>query len=627
MRAYAKLLLAGLLSTSYSHGIMVTELTNTPNNGKCSLTEAIAVANLNVGTSDCPVQDNDLITFNATLFSQLRASDSISLARIEIDTQVINITDDLTIQAPSVAENEIIIDEYDLIISMKEDPVRNTPFFQLTENTQLTLKGIQFNGSSSPSAAFATLNSNSQLNFINSELKSFGNYDDSLMNTSGLINTADASHSAIINIEESQFHSNFAYGNGVIIRANAEKILITDSVFDSNRAAWNGSEADGGIIAIDGTSQLEVKSSLFARNSAEGNGGVIANLSATASVKIENSNFINNFSLDAGGAIYNQGQLSLYSNAFLKNQSDAYKKDNTIQPGGALYNSVSSSSSIYNTLFALNYIYGSDTVSDCRGAVDVIEYSFINSNDGCSLPVNTLGSLVDSEELPTIYTVKDKDDKLIGYSVKETLVDAADPSGCIGMDGKLLTTDINGNNRAQNFSSDTARCDIGSTEIAPLSVAITAEKTNYSILHNSVINLQDPVFIKLTLKNLGENNLKDINIGFSTPTGFAVKSRGSIKSGNLELFFDVDIAPGEEEDVFIEVVAINNNSSGEFNFQVFSEVEYVELSPSYSDTQVTVNVSSSSNANSSPGSEESTSSSSGGAMWLLPLLALFRRRK
>lgn len=629
----ASIFTASLIFASASQAITVTELTHTENNSECSLQEAIAVANSNVASNDCPADNNDVITIHSNLFE--KDSDDvfsdIEYASIELDPQVNTITDNLTIQAPNVGEFDLFVDAYLLTITFNTNPLKNSPIFQVSTGTQLTLENIIFDGTSAPSAALATLHPDSELNLDNIDVMNFGIYNpgnSSTVNSSGLINTTGAENTANIKITDSRFYKNYSEGNGTILRVNGEKVIIKNSKFESNRALWNGSEADGGSIAVSGNTVLEISDSLFARNSAEGDGGAIANLSSTASIKIENTNFLENFSLDSGGAIYNQGQLNIYSSTLLKNKSDAYKNDNQVYYGGAIFSSASSASHIYNSLLAYNYLYGSSTISDCAGDVDVIEYSFINSSNGCNLPANTGNSMVDVEEIPSIYTVLDDEENLVGYGINEILVDAANPAGCIGMNGTLLLKDINGNRRENKFANSAALCDIGSTEMVPLAVTINADNTNYPINFDSSINNQTPAIIKLTIKNTGNTNLEDLNVIFTTPDGFSVKSGNSVRSGQLQLFFDVDIAPGAQDDVNIAVVAINENVTGSFTFEVFSENPYVSKSPLYTATSTTVQVNSSGNNNQSPSSNESSSSSSsGGAIFLLPLLALLRRKR
>ena len=186
-------------------------------------------------------------------------------------------------------------------------------------------------------------------------------------------NSADSSGGAIANwgelsIVNSAFSGNSAEWNGgAIFNGGIGELNISDSAFSHNSSSdlyaeggaifnWgelsivnstfsgNSADADGGAIA-NGTTykrggELSIVSSAFSHNSARWNGGAINNL---GELSITSSTFSNNLADDDGGAIYNEEELSIVNSTFSGNSADK---------GGAIYNE--EELSIVNSTFSGN---------------------------------------------------------------------------------------------------------------------------------------------------------------------------------------------------------------------------------------------------------------------------------
>lgn len=627
MRLYHRLsAVMGISLSSMTHAVVVDTLTDTANDNLCSFNEAIIVTNTNTPSGDCPGTELDTIEFATGLFQQDNITDDTAVLALTLSSLPINIIDNLTIATPAPdTALSVFIDQYIAAVSFTTDPAMNTAVFDIADNTTFTLQGIHVDGTHAPSATLIALNNNSNLVLNNVKVSNFGNWNPegiSELNNLGLIHGNSA---ADITISDSEFRTNRAAGNGAVLNITADTFNISNSRFEANRAIWNGTTGDGGAIAISGSTQLNIRSSIFSRNSSEGNGGAIAVLSTSAVVKTENSNFIENYALDSGGAIYTQGSATLYNTALLKNRADLYQGDNSVKPGAALFIDNDATVDVFNSLFALNTLAVSGNSNDCFGNLSHIEHSFISSQNGCVLPANTGNSIVDASEIPELITMKDSDDLLIGYKTNSAvLLDAGDASGCKGLDGTTLSSDINGNPRPRPFVNAVARCDIGSVEMQPLTVQITSAQNAYNLPYSGAINT--PENVKLIVRNTGSETLKGINVSFSTPANFAAKSGGQIKSGNLQLFFDISLEPGNSKEINIAMVALADKQNAEIIFNVISEEAYTAASPVFNDTSVTVKLSSGTPADTT-GAANDSSGGGGGALWLLPLSILFMRRR
>ena len=617
----------GITLSSISHAVVVDTTTDTADDNLCSFNEAIIVTNTNIASGDCSGTELDRIEFSTELFHQANVTDDTAVFELALSSLPISITGSLTITAPAPdTTNSVFIDQYIAAVFFTTDPAMNTAVFDIADDATLTLEGVHFDGTNAPSATLIALNSNSNLVLNDVKVSNFGNWNPegtSTLNTLGLIHGSSAGN---ITITDSEFFTNRAAGNGAVLNITADTVNISNSRFEANRAVWNGTTGDGGAIAISGSTQLNIGSTIFGRNSSEGNGGAIAVLSTNAIFKTENSNFIENYSLDSGGAIYTQGTTAIYNTALLKNRADLFQGDSSVKPGAALYIDSAATVETFNSLFELNTLAVSGNSNDCFGNLSRIEYSFISSQNGCTLPANTGNSIVDASEIPPLTTITDSDNLLIGYKTNSAvLLDAGDASGCKGLDGSTLSSDINGNQRPRPFVNAVARCDIGSVEMQPLTVQITTAQNTYNLPYTGAINT--PKNVTLTVKNTGTEQLKGINISFSTPSNFAVKSGNQIKSGSLQLFFDITLEPGSSKDINIAMVALADKQNAEIEFRLISEDPYMVVSPLFNDTFVTVKLSSGTPVDTT-GDDKDSSGSGGGALWLLTFsIILMRRRK
>ena len=141
---------------------------------------------------------------------------------------------------------------------------------------------------------------------------------------------------------------------GVAIQANANNLLVKNSVFDNNKALTSG--ADGGAIWCNATN-LRIINSNFTNNQAS-NAGIHIYLAESASnTIIVGSRFINGIKIGTGSAIvHTNGTIIVYNSVFENNEGDyggalrllsgssninsSSFTDNRATYGGAIYSNV-----------------------------------------------------------------------------------------------------------------------------------------------------------------------------------------------------------------------------------------------------------------------------------------------
>ncbi|MDR2901965.1 MAG: hypothetical protein LBU87_02500, partial [Lactobacillales bacterium] len=152
---------------------------------------------------------------------------------------------------------------------------------------------------------------------------------------------------------------------GILI--NDGTATINNSTFSNNSNTGNtyNANGDGGVILNGAADEgdLLVTESTFTSNSADGNGGAIANSDGSAA-QIGDTLFDGNMAAGNGGAIYNAGELSVNSGSITDNTA-------TLN-GGGIYNDITGELVINGTTFDGNtaalggalYNAGAATLSD-----------------------------------------------------------------------------------------------------------------------------------------------------------------------------------------------------------------------------------------------------------------------
>ncbi|MFI3241327.1 MAG: autotransporter domain-containing protein [Alphaproteobacteria bacterium] len=202
------------------------------------------------------------------------------------------------------------------------------------------------------------------------------------------------------NISGSTFNGNFTnttsneeYSEGGAIYSEADELTITDSTFENNKAltndGWGGAISSYNNTAISNSTFINnsannagalsladnasIKGSKFTGNSATNQGGAIFSYGATLS--ISDTLFESNTSKKIGGAIMNDGNLTL---------TDVTFDGNSAKYGGAIYNEDESSLTLKGTTTlatATDTIYNaSDAKINVSSGANLINNSIISNN-------------------------------------------------------------------------------------------------------------------------------------------------------------------------------------------------------------------------------------------------------
>ncbi|MBR6440761.1 MAG: hypothetical protein IKS44_01765, partial [Bacteroidales bacterium] len=142
-----------------------------------------------------------------------------------------------------------------------------------------------------------------------------------------------------------------AKSNGGALSANASRVTVSNTLFDTNSAcaATSGSAMGGSVYTNNST--LHIVNCLFRADSADGKGGAIYSTGADTSLRVtlSQSTFVGNYArVGLGGAFCQEGQTRHITNncTFYNNQTDM---------GGALFfHNTSGTSTILNSTFVGN---------------------------------------------------------------------------------------------------------------------------------------------------------------------------------------------------------------------------------------------------------------------------------
>jgi predicted outer membrane repeat protein len=212
------------------------------------------------------------------------------------------------------------------------------------------------------------------------------------------------------------FAGNSAPEGGAIFNVDGGELTVTNSTFSSNSSrglAFGGS--DGGAIYNEGT--LTVSSCTFVANSAYGAdtqdalsfGGAIASRGGTLTVT--NCTFVGNSCTGTGGAISSDGPLAVTNSTFVGNYAG----------GGAVYNSRPGPAGPFTNSIVVN--------DDCFGIVDGGHN--LDSGEGCGFSL-TKGSFRNTDPLldPAGLANNGGPTQTIALRVGSPAINAGDEAAC-----------------------------------------------------------------------------------------------------------------------------------------------------------------------------------------------------
>ena len=168
-------------------------------------------------------------------------------------------------------------------------------------------------------------------------------YDNPFNNHGGAIKI---NHDINLTIQCCKFISNTSEENGGAIHNNGE-LTITESLLNENTANY------GGAIINTREGNLSIEDSTFEADVADISGGAIDNDGELSIIKTKIISNLANGKYDDGGAIYNKGKVSVTESLFTNNKgrnggaihnngeltiTESYINDNTANQGGAIYN-------------------------------------------------------------------------------------------------------------------------------------------------------------------------------------------------------------------------------------------------------------------------------------------------
>ena len=322
--------------------VTTTTIANDPNDGQCDLWEALdAVVQANLGNSptyhECTAVANGP---NVIGFSGAAAGGTLLVP----PANTINASVDL----PFVWGDTTILGP---VTIKPAATLTDTHLFQMAGNATLTLIGVTISGAHIGGSGAAIFDYNhATVNIIGSNITgntadntggavdSDGNVNVVLSNFSGNLalgqNAGVGSGGAIaitgagtLNIAKSNFAGNPAKAGGGAIYSSVPNGNIEDSLFSGNIAGQDISlNKGGGAVYNDASGGMAIARTQFAGNLApQGNGGAVWNNSGAAMV-ITDTTFAANLAGDPshatlGGAVYNQGQLTVTRSSFANNIS------------------------------------------------------------------------------------------------------------------------------------------------------------------------------------------------------------------------------------------------------------------------------------------------------------------
>jgi len=220
---------------------------------------------------------------------------------------------------------------------------------------------------------------------------------------------------ASVHIERLRFeYNNAEYAGGALAigyggSQNNETTIIQTEFFNNSSIGSatqvNGNHGGGGAVYISGYQTVNIKQSTFADNNAlssaaplptgDGMGGAIWMLSstslATSSLEIDSSTFDGNSANGVGGAISIGGPgfpadyslVNIKHTTITTNTADANQSD-TGDAGGGIFCSASAAINIFNNVIAKNNDLSTSKRNNLSGYFNTYGHNFINGNQGIS---------------------------------------------------------------------------------------------------------------------------------------------------------------------------------------------------------------------------------------------------
>ena len=155
-------------------------------------------------------------------------------------------------------------------------------------------------------------------------------------------------------------------------------VVVRDSVFDGNVAGNSTStQGNGGAIAGQNGAIIDISNVVFTNNTANGIGGAIFNNTAGSKTTVASSTFIGNAATGNAGAV--AAQMGSVGTGTLIVQDSLFQDNTAGSNGGAIWYSLSVTSTIANSLFQNNTAGGSGGAVALTGnndTVTIVDSSF-----------------------------------------------------------------------------------------------------------------------------------------------------------------------------------------------------------------------------------------------------------
>ncbi len=254
------------------------------------------------------------------------------------------------------------------ILNFKGQSYNNSYFAGAIYNTSGTtnISSVEFNGNYADSGnrnfavAGAVYNMNNGTVSINSSLFN-NNYTNGASAQGGAIGNESGNN--IINITDSVFNNNYTDGSGVsyggaIYNGNDATVNIKDSLFNNNYSITNASQVYLYGGSLYNTGNMNIENSYFSNNHIVGDSTSFA----------------------YGGAIHNNGDLNITNSTFKNN----YISSDIDASGGAIYNYINGNLTIENSIFEDNYLTAQNDRGGAignEGVLTIINSTFKNNYD------------------------------------------------------------------------------------------------------------------------------------------------------------------------------------------------------------------------------------------------------
>ena len=301
-----------------------------------------------------------------------------------------------------------------------------------------------------------------------------------LVHTEVLSNTADMSGAAIyissssLDISISLLKGNQADLDGGGIFARNGALTLDDNTLQNNISGRYG----GGLFSEQGS--LLLQASTLYGNIADYGGGLFV---YGGPANLNNVTLSQNWAWGYGGGLYVDHHPSGDQNVSLNNVTMAYNRANAdgqgSETGGGIFvePGVTSQVRLKNSLLSVNFRgFLLPMLDDCNGSLYSQDYNLIQTLTGCDVSGMTGNNITGSAA--DLGPLQDNGGPTWTHlpPAGSPVIDAANPLGCQDHAGVTLVTDQRGLARSVDGDGlDGARCDMGSTELAPNPVPVLTQ--------------------------------------------------------------------------------------------------------------------------------------------------------